>query len=65
MLRRFYDLHRDAGSGPLLDPFPLDLGRRSGRAHAHHNPMDAWAPERTGRYRPTVGTGWDLQRTAK
>lgn len=54
VLRRFYDLHRDAGSGPLLNPFPLDLGRRSGRAHAHHNPMGAWAPERTGRYRPTV-----------
>nr|WP_234043289.1 hypothetical protein [Streptomyces marianii] len=34
VLRRFYDLHRDAGSGPLLNPFPLDLARRSGRAHA-------------------------------
>ncbi|MEU6872875.1 tyrosine-type recombinase/integrase [Streptomyces sp. NPDC046751] len=54
VLRRFYDLHRDAGSGPLLNPFPLDLARRFGRAHAHHNPMDAWTPERTGRYRPTV-----------
>ncbi|AWN25093.1 site-specific integrase [Streptomyces sp. NEAU-S7GS2] len=54
VLRRFYDLHRDAGSGPLLNPFPLDLARRSGRAHAHHNPVEAWAPERTGRYRPTV-----------
>lgn len=54
VLRKFYDLHRDAGSGPLLNPFPLDLARRSGRAHAHHNPMDAWAPEGTGRYRPTV-----------
>jgi integrase len=38
----------------LLNPFPLDLARRSGRAHAHHNPMEAWAPERTGRYRLTV-----------
>jgi site-specific recombinase XerD len=54
VLRRFYDLHRDAGSGPLLNPFPLDLARRSGRAHAHHNPMDAWVPEKTGRYRPSV-----------
>ncbi|MER5521572.1 site-specific integrase [Streptomyces sp. NPDC002763] len=41
VLRRFYDLHRDAGSGPLLNPFPLDLARRTGRAHAHHNPMEA------------------------
>ncbi|MFE4800330.1 tyrosine-type recombinase/integrase [Streptomyces sp. NPDC056708] len=54
VLRRFYDMHRDAGSGPLLNPFPLDLARRSGRAHAHHNPMDTWAPERVGRYRPSV-----------
>jgi integrase len=54
VLRRFYDVHRDAGSGPLLNPFPLDLSRRSGRAHAHHNPMDEWQPDRAGRYRPSV-----------
>ncbi|MFJ3840598.1 tyrosine-type recombinase/integrase [Streptomyces sp. NPDC090054] len=54
VLRRFYDMHRDAGTGPLLNPFPLDLARRSGRTHAHHNPMDTWAPERVGRYRPSV-----------
>src|SRR5881394_3771631 len=24
VLRRFYDLHRDAGTGPILNPFPLD-----------------------------------------
>ncbi|MER5899637.1 site-specific integrase [Streptomyces mirabilis] len=54
VLRRFYDIHRDAGSGPLLNPFPLDLSRRSGRAHAHHNPMDGWKPERVGRYRPSL-----------
>lgn len=54
VLRSFYDFHRDAGTGPLLNPFPLDLSRRSRRAHAHHNPMDHWAPERVGRYRPRV-----------
>lgn len=54
VLRRFYDLHRDAGTGPLLNPFPLDLARRSSRAHAHHNPMDAWMPQRVGRNRPSV-----------
>lgn len=54
VLRRFYDVHRDAGSGPLLNPFPLDLSRRSGRPHAHHNPMDGWKPERVGRYRPSI-----------
>jgi integrase len=54
VLRRFYDIHRDVGTGPLINPFPLDLSRRSGRAHAHHNPMDGWKPERVGRYRPTL-----------
>ena len=54
VLRRFYDFHRDCGTGPVLNPFPLDTSRRRGRPHAHHNPMDEWRPERTGRYRPTV-----------
>jgi site-specific recombinase XerD len=54
VLRRFYDFHRDAGTGPVLNPFPLDASRRGRRPHAHHNPMDEWKPERTGRYRPTV-----------
>jgi site-specific recombinase XerD len=54
VLRRFYDFHRDAGTGPVLNPFPLDASRRSRRAHAHRNPMDEWKPERTGRYRPAV-----------
>jgi site-specific recombinase XerD len=54
VLRRFYDFCRDAGTGPVLNPFPLDASRRSRRAHAHRNPMDEWKPERTGRYRPAV-----------
>jgi site-specific recombinase XerD len=54
VLRRFYDFHRDCGTGPVLNPFPLDASRRRGRPHAHHNPMGEWMPERTGRYRPTV-----------
>jgi hypothetical protein len=37
-----------------MNPFPLDLARRSRRANAHHNPMQQWRPERVGRYRPTV-----------
>ena len=53
VLRKFYEFHRDEGSGPVLNPFPLDSSRR-GRRHAHHNPMDGWAPERSGRYRPAV-----------
>jgi site-specific recombinase XerD len=54
VLRSFYDYHRDVGSGPILNPFPLDPSRRSRRAHAHHNPMDGWVRERVGRYRPKV-----------
>lgn len=54
VLRRFYDFHRDSGTGPLLNSFPLDPSRRSGRAHAHHNPMEARKPERVGRYRPSL-----------
>ena len=54
VLRTFYAFHRDAGTGPILNPFPLDPGRRMRRANAHHNPMDPWKNERVGRYRPTV-----------
>jgi len=54
VLRSFYDFHRDAGSGPILNPFPLDRSRRGGRAHAHHNPMEPYRNERSGLYRPTV-----------
>jgi site-specific recombinase XerD len=54
VLRRFYDFHRDAGTGPVLNPFPVDASRRGRRAHAHRNPMEGWEPERTGRYRPPL-----------
>ncbi|NUP24557.1 MAG: site-specific integrase [Streptomyces sp.] len=52
VLRGFYDFHRDAGSGPMINPFPLV--RPGGRAHAHHNPMDPFGKERTGLYRPRI-----------
>jgi site-specific recombinase XerD len=54
VLRSFYDFHRDEGTGPILNPFPLDRSRRLRRAQAHRNPMDGWARERVGRYRPKV-----------
>jgi site-specific recombinase XerD len=54
VLRSFYEFHREAGSGPVINPFPLDRARRSGRAHAHHNPMEPHRNERTGLYRPRV-----------
>ena len=54
VLRGFYEFHREAGTGPVLNPFPLDRSRVHGRAHAHHNPMEPHGNERTGRYRSTV-----------
>lgn len=54
VLRTFYDLHLQVGSGPLVNPFPLDRSRRGGRAHAHHNPMEPYGQERSGLYRPRV-----------
>ena len=53
ILRGFYDFHLEAGTGPIVNPFPLARGRR-GRAHAHHNPMDPYRGERSGRYRPRL-----------
>lgn len=54
VLRGFYDFHRDAGSGPVVNPFPLERSRRGGRPNAHHNPMEPHRNERSGTYRPTV-----------
>ena len=54
VLRVFYDFHRDAGTGPMVNPFPLSRERAGGRAHAHHNPMEPFRNERVGLYRPRV-----------
>ena len=54
VLRCFYDFHRDVGTGPMVNPFPLDRSRRGGRAHAHHNPMEPYRNQRSGLYRPRV-----------
>ena len=53
VLRGFYDFHLEAGTGPIVNPFPLARGRR-GRAHAHRNPMEPYRGERSGRYRPRL-----------
>jgi integrase len=54
VLRSFYDFHLEAGTGPLVNPFPLDRARSAGRAHAHHNPMEPFRRQRSGLYRPVV-----------
>ena len=40
VLRGFYDFHLEAGTGPMVNPFPMSRHRRVGRAGAHRNPMD-------------------------
>jgi len=54
VLRHFYGFCLDAGTGPVINPFPLDRSRKTGRAHAHHNPMEPYRHERSGLYRPRV-----------
>ena len=54
VLRGFYDFHLEAGTGPMVNPFPMSRHRRDGRAHAHHNPMEPFAGQRSGRYRPKM-----------
>jgi integrase/recombinase XerC len=40
-VHEFYEFYRERGEGPLINPVPV-----AGRPHAHHNPMDAFAPTR-------------------
>ena len=54
VMRGFYDFHLEAGTGPMVNPFPMSRRLHSGRAHAHHNPMEPFAGQRVGRYRPKV-----------
>jgi hypothetical protein len=54
VLRGFSACHLEAGTGPVLNPFPLDRSRRCGRPGAHHNPMENYPEQRSGRYRPRV-----------
>ena len=54
VLRSFYDFHCDLGTGPIINPFPLDRSRLGRRSRAHRNPMDPPRNERSGLYRPRV-----------
>jgi site-specific recombinase XerD len=56
VLRGFYAYHLEAGTGPIVNPFPLDRRRRGRGANAHHNPMEPHQNEHSGRYRPKVPT---------
>jgi site-specific recombinase XerC len=52
VLRGFYEYHLQAGTGPIVNPFPL--ARPGVRAHAHHNPMEPSGKVRTGLFRPRL-----------
>jgi site-specific recombinase XerC len=49
--RGFYAYHLEAGTGPIVNPFPM---ARPGRANAHHNPMDPFPRQKAGLFRPKV-----------
>jgi site-specific recombinase XerC len=49
--RGFYSYHLEAGTGPIVNPFPL---ARPGRANAHHNPVDPFPRQKAGLFRPRV-----------
>jgi site-specific recombinase XerD len=51
--RGFYEFCLQAGTGPMVNPFPLARGRGR-RPGAHRNPMEPFRAERTGLYRPKL-----------
>jgi hypothetical protein len=58
VLRSFYEFHLDAGTGPIINPFPLT---RKKRAHAHHNPMQPFRNERSGLRDPAKSCSCSLK----
>jgi hypothetical protein len=55
VLRHFYDFHLEAGTGPIVNPFPLARGRAGGGGvNAHHNPMELHRNQRSGLFRPRL-----------
>ena len=54
VVRGFYEFHLEAGTGPMVNPFPLARAHHARHGSRHHNPMEPIRGERTGRYRPRV-----------
>jgi integrase len=54
VVRSFYEFHLQAGSGPMVNPFPLARRRGGGRPNAHRNPMQPLRHEGAGLYRPRL-----------
>ena len=53
MLRQFYDFHLEAGTGPMVNPFPLDRGRAGVRARITIR-WSRSATSRSGLFRPRL-----------
>jgi len=54
VLRHFYEFHLEAGTGPIVNPFPLARAARGRGANAHHNPMEPHRTQRSGQFRPRL-----------
>jgi site-specific recombinase XerD len=55
VLRHFYDFHLEAGTGPMVNPFPLARGRSRGRGtNSHRSPMEPARDQRSGLFRPRL-----------
>src|SRR5260370_1856838 len=52
VLRCFYEFHLDAGTGPIVNPFPLDRSRPGRRADAHPTPLAPVRAPTGGAYPP-------------
>lgn len=56
VLRSFYDFHLEAGTGPMLNPFPLARSHKGSRARTLQGSAEGFARKQHGRYRPKVVT---------
>jgi site-specific recombinase XerD len=54
VIAAFYDFHATMGAGPVRNPVPVAASRTGSRLHAHHNPMEPFAPHRRAAYRQKV-----------
>jgi len=54
VVRAFYEYHREAGTGPMLNPMPAGRGRDGGRADAHHNPLEPSEQGRRADFQPRL-----------
>jgi integrase len=54
VVRAFYEYHREAGTGPMMNPMPSRRGRDGGRADAHHNPLEPFECGRRADFQPRL-----------